>query len=244
MKIRAVTGILALLLSQYSAAGNWYGDLTYTDSQGGLPNPPYATDVDNSDSGWQITSGYDVNDHFALEFGFVDYGKQSQRTPIFTIAGVSPSPSTLPNVPLVPFSTRVVGIAAIPLSNGQFPRQGIVTETKGLRFASIGKLPLNASFDLNFQAGALIPRYKTTEEFLVPDFAAASGSTPNFIPSRIDSHTEVSNEPEIFVGLGVHWRMNPAIGVKLFWEKINNLGNEDTFEQDIDTYNLALRYQF
>lgn len=237
MKISMIGGLAALLLSHVVAAGSWYGDITYTGSDGNLPESP-VTKVDNSDTGWQISAGYDVNEHFAIEFGYVDFGSQDLRLVGPSVSGPTISPTLNPFTPALGgplIATPVVGIASTP---PEVP--GFTTETRGIRLASIGKLSIAASVDLDFQAGALIPRYKTTQQFYTYDVQPGG----ILVNPRLNSRTEISNEPEIFVGMGIHWSVNSTMGVKLFWEKMNDLGNENTFEQDIDTYNLALRYQF
>ena len=236
MKYRGFVGLL-LLLSQVSIAGTWYGDVTYSSSDGDIPSSPI-TKVDNSDSGWQLAAGYDVNKHFAVEFGYVDYGQQSVEIDSGFLAVSAGTPGSinpiLSNLPTMLVNGQPINFSgtttAIVIPNAQ----GFATETTAVRFAGIGKFPLLTSIDLDFQAGALVPRYKTTRQVFTLGFPAGG----------METRTDISNEPEFFVGLGLHWRMNPAMGLKVFWEKLNDLGNEDTFIQDIDTYNLALRYQF
>jgi hypothetical protein len=230
-----MTGLTALLLSPAALAGSWYGDITYTGSDGNLPDSAIAK-VDNSDTGWQLSAGYDVNQYFAVEVGYVDFGKQSSRLNGALIA-VSPglrgfNPFSLPvNFPLGATQATVLPAPALP---------GFTAETTGIRLASIGKLSLSPSVNLNFQAGALVPRYKTTQQFFSYDFQVG-GMISNL---RLQNRTEGSNEPEVFLGMGVHWAVNLTVGIKVFWEKLNDLGNESTIEQDVDTYNLTLRYQF
>jgi len=204
-----------------------------------LPKTTF-TDVDNSDSGWQITVGYDVNPHLALEMSYVDYGQQNVNLdPPALIA--NPFSTTLPpgqisqQPPNLPVAFIGVGVPALQA-------RGFTTETTGLRLATIGNIPLNQLLRIHVQGGALVPRYKMTETRLVPDL---SGGIPSsYIPVRSEQHTDVSNEAEIFLGLGVYWNVSPSFGAKLFWEKIKDLGDENTIEQDLDTYNLSLRYKF
>ena len=219
MNNRTCSGLVALVFSASPLvfcsnlnAGTWYGDLTYTGAEGQIKESVRA-DTQQQESGWQLSAGYDVNQHFAVEFGYIDLGQQSLQL------------------------SKDVNFSGTDLSQ---QNNDMVAETKGLRFASIGKLPISSDVAIDFQAGALLPRYKTTQQ---SSLNTQNVSNPSLTASG-ESQTFVSTDPELFVGLGIHWRMNPGMGVKVFWEKMNDLGNDQTIKQDINTYNLALRYQF
>ena len=225
---------LTLFFSVCTQAGSWYGDITYTGSDGDLPSSP-VFDADNSDTGWQLSAGYKVNKHFALEVGYVDYGEQTidfQQPDLAAFANAFNPFAVTGNPPpaIIGLSRSFTGFASL---------QKLTTETSGIRLATVGELPLNRLFDFNLHAGALVPRYKTTQTATVFDIQ-------NGLPASLDTQsiTEVSNEPELFFGLGMHWNMTPTVGVKFFWEKIIDLGDENSAQQDLDTYNLALRYNF
>ncbi len=246
MKDQIIVGCLVLLIAQVGMAGEWYGDLTYTNSDGDLPNTPF-NKVNNNDTGWQISAGYEVNRHLSLEMGYVDFGQQNiQLEPSSLVLN---SNNTNSDTYFNPFSSQHFVVDSnrnlvtnpTPSSSTTAPiTPTLNAETSGLRLASIGTVSLTSAIALNIQAGALVPRYKVTRQSTSFDLGV-DGSIFNSVTTQ---QSETSYEPELFVGMGLHWKVNTTMGVKVFWEKINDLGNEDTFEQDIDTYNLALRYQF
>jgi len=118
-------------------------------------------------------------------------------------------------------------------------------DTRGLRLAGIGKLPISKMFSLNLQVGAIIPRYQTTlrRQLLVGITSGGSGSPLIPIYSNVKT-TETSHDPELFAGLGLTWKITQVISLELSWEKFLDVGDENTFEQDIDTYNIAIQYHF
>ncbi len=245
-----------LLFSNFTLASPWYGEVSYTGSNGSIGNFT-GFDVDNTDDGWQLSFGYEVNNYFAVELGYFNLGEQKvERGPVMDafIGTGTPiffnpfSSQFFPIPPSTPGSQprSIFDPVAVNLVSTNLPSSttSLTFDTRGLRFAGVGKLPLSDWFSLNFQAGALITRYETTlrRSVVVGLTTNGSGSFTTIFENR--KTTEKSIDPELFAGMGVTWRITSALGVELSWEKFLDVGDEDTFEQDIDTYNLAFQYHF
>lgn len=247
----------SLLFSNFVFAGPWYGEISYTGANGGMANVA-GFSVDNTDDGWQLSAGYEVSQHFGLEVSYFNLGEQKlERLPQAGIFVTSSSGFFNPFS--TQFFTGTVGSSdafianqntrptAVNLVSASLPGSttSLTFDTRGLRLAGVGKLPISKMFSLNLQAGAIIPRYETTLRRKILVGITSGGSGNQFIPIYQNVKTiEKSNDPELFAGLGLTWNITKVIGLELSWEKFLDVGDENTFEQDIDTYNLAIQYHF
>ncbi|GAB1260019.1 hypothetical protein NBRC116495_07260 [Aurantivibrio plasticivorans] len=254
---------VALMGASMGSWSDWYMDVTYSLNQGGLEGDGDSfgvitqLEVDNSSSGYQITGGFSFNQYLDLEFGFVDFGKQSVSvnqsldlvgifnpfTPVLAGSEVT-GPGSFVDPDL---STSPTGIFALssPLSANP-PLNPILgsnlkTEVIGIRLAAVGKVPITKWFEISLQAGALISEYKVTTNNYT--YVLQEGPCC-FFDEVLVKETETSHDPELFMGLGLTWNISRSISTKLFWEKYLDFGEGDYLEQDLDSYNLSLRYRF
>lgn len=234
---RSLSFLLLLIGFQAANAGPWYMDATYSRSKGDMPDTPVRP-AKNRDDGWQLTGGYQFSPYLSFEFSYVDLGEQT--------SGLNGAPLGITNPDIDPdnfgtwynpFTTSTGQTAAAGFIAAPAPSTTI--ETRGIRLAAVGGLPLGDIFSLNLQGGVLVPEYQVTRNSFV---LQPTGDGPYQVVAT--SNTEESNDPEIFLGLGTTAQLTDTIGLKLFWEKYLDMGNKDTFEQDLDTYNLALRFSF
>lgn len=247
----------SLLFSNFVLASPWYGEISYTGTNGSMTNVN-GFSVDNTDDGWQLSTGYEVNQYFGLEVSYFNLGEQKvEREPqgnIFLNSnGGLFNPFTTQYFLVPPSSGDAfivnpsISPSAVSLVSARLPGSttSLTFDTRGLRLAGIGKLPISNMFSLNLQVGAIIPRYETTlrRDVLIGFSSGGSGNQIVPIYQNVKS-IEKSNDPELFAGLGLTWKATEVIGVELSWEKFLDIGDENTFEQDIDTYNLAIQYHF
>jgi hypothetical protein len=258
--------ILLPISSSLTFAGDWYSSVAYSYSKAELlPNasPIFQIDEDDEDSGWQLVFGYQYNRYFSLELGWADYGKHSAKlTPDFSrLSGTiiqSPRPNSPPPGITGGFGfASYVGYRSLPTDgyvffDSPFPGPDFVvgappllelqTETKGLRLAANAALPLGERFTISMQAGFMFSQYETT--FISANTRIDFSTNPPSVIYVPVIYTQKSQDGELFGGLGVKYDINQKIGMKLFWERILDLGDNETLEQDMDVYSLALIYSF
>jgi hypothetical protein len=243
-------GLAGLLLSTICAAGQWYGELSYLRSDGSLPNDSdqafIGFDTDNRDSGWKLMGGYELNRYFSIEAGYADFGTQSLQSNFVgpVLAGnpsISPSPGTFfdpfrfATQPTLGFAMPAFMFAGpMPLP----PGAEVETSLEAVPLSAIGQLPVNGWLALTLQAGAMLSRYEITTETRI--LRIVDGE---LVPETL-RESDTSREAELFAGLGFLFSVGERIAIELAWEKILDAGAGDALEQDIDTYNLGLRYRF
>ena len=235
------------LLSTTTLAGDWYASLGYTRSVGdSLPDSPgFNIENNTKGDGWQLNGGYQYSKNFALEFGLVDYGEQvytlsifpSFAVPVFTNPFVLPPNSPYPSGP------GFVGRAPYPVAGvvafGSTPPYAeITTRTQGVRIMASGILPMSEMFSLSAQGGVLLSRYEMQADSY--NVVGSLFGAPTYV---VTSNDHTSRDAEFFAGLGLQFDINAALGVALRWERILNLGDNATLEQDLDTYNLMFIYR-
>lgn len=244
MLFRLLYCLTGLLLSAYSVAGDWYTSLGYTRSVGdSLPDRPgFNVHNDTQDDGWQLNGGYQYNRNFALEVGVVDYGEQVYTLDIVPSAAVP----TLTNPFLFPGGSPYIGIRGTSppvagiafVAPGPPPYAEITTKTQGVRMMASGVLPLTENLSASAQGGLFFSRYEMqTSSYSVVGSLFAS---PTYV---VTNNNQTSRDAEFFAGLGLQYDINSSMGVVLRWERILNLGNNATLEQDLDTYNLMFVYR-
>jgi hypothetical protein len=248
--LRLGIGLVGLLFASVCLAGPWYGELGYLRSEGGLPDDTdqasIGFDTDNRDSGWKLTGGYELNRYVALEFGYADYGEQTLQA-YHRGPGVSAEPDFTPpefgtcGCWFNPFNRDVAGVVpspyfAVPVPIA--PDTEIETSLHTIPLTVIGQLEFNDWLALTLQGGALLSRYEYTTK--TPAFRLVDGQAVH----DVRKETETSSEAELVAGLGLLFSLDERFAVKLSWEKILDAGDEDTLEQNIDAYSLALRYRF
>lgn len=256
--------ILLSILSSSVFAGDWYSSIAYSYSKADLlPDGPPILQIeeDDNDTGWQLAFGYQYNRYFALEFGWADLGTRSaQITPSIGVAYANPD-SPIPNISPSVLFTPSPGLRAVPSPYSTYAAFGnvdsavaaltpiatylspqIEMETKGLRLAANGTLPIGEKFSLSMQAGFMFAENET--RIVSYNLSIDTSTTPATIIRVPATNKLQSKDSELFAGLGARYNFNEKIAVKLFWERIMDLGGDQLPEQDMDVYNLALIYSF
>lgn len=104
-------------------------------------------------------------------------------------------------------------------------------EAKGWNVAAVGILPLNESFSLFAKAGVIDAKVKLK--------VSASG------PGGTASATGDSTDWKGTWGLGATYNFNKQLGLRVEYEKFDNLGNEDkTGKGDVDLISAGVVFKF
>ena len=170
-----------------------------------------------------------------------------------------------------PLTRTDVIVNAVPFDSFVPPNSKVETSTRGVRLAALGNFPISSRLAFSFQGGMFYSRYRTTyyNQVAAPQLNFSrdlnfvnDGSTTGFIDANIGTGgafgtiaplflrftefrvTNTSRELEFFGGIGMQFSFNDSISTKLFWERIFNLGDDRTLEQDMDSYNLSLILNF
>lgn len=152
---------------------------------------PLSSSLDDTDTGWKLYLGYQINPNFAVEAGYIDFGKFS-------------------------FSSTTAGGSLggdLKTKNGGF-------------IDAVGIIPLSSNFSIFGKVGG----YSVKTEL---DGSGAGGSV---------SASHRSNDWTY--GIGVGYDFNRNVGVRLEWERFNDVGNNSTVHNDIDLTSVGIVYKF
>ena len=141
-------GLGLLGMSAAACAGDgWYGALDYGSSHlGSVPD----AGGDNGDSGYRLAAGYDFSRNFALEAGYVDFGKAQAEQCVF----INVPCNGVRNASVKAHALALDGIGRLPLDDAWslFGRLGLATGNVDLRSPGYSKGANSTGLDWGFGA--------------------------------------------------------------------------------------------
>lgn len=152
---------------------------------------------DDTDTGYKLYVGYQLNPHFGVELGYVDLGEWS-----YDASFTSPAPGTARGT----------------------------AEVRGVTLGLVGRVPVGERFAVLGRLGVIKPK-------LDVDASVQSGGLSA-------SGSETSRNLRFNWGLGAQYDFTQTVGVRLEWERFDNLGNDDTGRGDVDLWSLGAVLRF
>lgn len=196
--------VLPSMAADWGTGAGWYiglsggesrsqadgGDINSALTSNGLA-PIGSSSLDDTDTGWKIYLGNQINPNFAVELGYIDFGEFG-------------------------FGSTTAGGAI----NGNL-------EAKNSGFIDIlGMVPLGNNFSIFGKVGGYTARTELRG-------SGAGGSV---------SASHRSNDWKYGIGAGYDFNRN--VGVRVEWERFNDVGDNNTSHNDLDLTSVGVVYKF
>lgn len=152
---------------------------------------PLSSSLDDTDTGWKIYLGNQINQNFAVEIGYIDFGEFG-------------------------FGATTAGGAL----------SGTLDSERGGFIDALGIIPLANNFSVFGKVGGYTVRTELKG-------SGAGGSV---------SSSDRSSDWKY--GLGAGYDFNRNMGVRVEWERFNDVGDTSTTQGDMDLTSIGVVYKF
>jgi len=153
-----------------------------------------AASVNNTDTGWKLFGGYQLNKNLGFEAAYVDLGSFNSNATYATLAGS-------------PYQSK--------------------TDGKGFLLSVVGTLPVSDTVAIFGKIGAFSWDLDATASTSLASTSLSASGT------------------DLAYGLGANWQINKTIGLRAEWERFQDIGGKNGFNQhDVDLYSIGAVFHF
>jgi OOP family OmpA-OmpF porin len=204
-----------------------YGVVGFQNSEADVDGLQEARDaglsIDDNDSGFNLAIGFEVNESFAVEVGYMDMGKVLD--------------ASTPTLSVTAAGSGTLGGTPISWTNNLAGSLGANAEIDGWTLAGVFTLPINEKFDAYGKVGlyswdATANVYGTITAGTLTVGSTNYGSGTHSIASASDDGTDP------FYGVGLKYNISDKFAVRADYSRY------EVYDEDIDVMGAALVVKF